>query len=434
MREIVVTSSRELRHVLAELDTRVLFRGQISHYEKEGHPAVVTSFDRRGCIPSQMMKWCRYADNVFDAYINAAGTSLAFTQALLQHYGWRSFYVDCSASSAVAAWFASHVYSERQTIELCEDCEERPVMLVKRMASYEFAEDDGHLYVFDKALSEARVGVTDLAALKIEGARPRTERQDAWLLGPLRNTEVPMECFVAHITANRAVFRDYAAEEGLIETDRLFPSTKDDPILRALLGLPWKKIEHPENEVGIPFFRRALDLPEYHDSFVKIASRGTAFFQGARVADRGSIDGGKYGGIVVAVPEITIFGTADEASLYFPKVIELLAEHRSVAFEIDELIQHVDMRGMLIYQKGIVVTAHEPKLIELCELSVEHPGLDMTGAGLQMGWFYRVGDDGIWTYEPHPDQCPCGKDSVHLRHISALHIVEAFLATPEKFN
>ncbi|MBV8891621.1 hypothetical protein [Bradyrhizobium sp.] len=337
MKQIAVTSAQALRRVLAELDDQALFRGQVAYYEKDGRPSVITSFDRRGCIPSQMLNWCRYAENVLDTYSSAAGTSLTFTQALLQHYGWRSFYVDCSASAAVSAWFASHVYSERQTVELCEDCEEEPVMLVKRMASYEFAEGDGHLYAFDRAIAEKRVGVTDLAALKIEGARPRTTAQDAWLLGPLNNTEVPMECFIAHITASRSVFRDYAAEEGLTDTDRLFPPTKDDPILRALLGLPWKKINHPENKVGMPVFQRALDLPEYHDSFVKIASRGTAFFQGARVADRGSIDGERYGGIVVQVPEQALFGTADGVPLYFPKVGELLAEHRSVAFESTSL-------------------------------------------------------------------------------------------------
>jgi len=132
MKQIAVASTQELRRVLTELDG-ALFRGQVAYYEKDGRPSVVTSFDRRGCIPSQMLKWCRYADNVLHTYISAAGTSQAFTQALLQHYGWRSFYVDCSASAAVAAWFASHVYAQRQTVELCEDCEEDPVMLVKRM-------------------------------------------------------------------------------------------------------------------------------------------------------------------------------------------------------------------------------------------------------------------------------------------------------------
>ena len=383
-----------------------------------------------------MVKWCRYAANVLDVYLGPALSSLTFTQALLQHYGWRSFYVDCSTSAAVGAWFASHVYSEREIIEICEDYEERGIMLVKRMARYDFAEGDGHLYILDKALSGQRVGVTDLADLKIEGARPRTEAQDAWLLGPLSNTEVPPDCFVAHVTASRTVLRDYAAEEGLVEPERLFPSSREDPMLRALLGLPWKKIEHPDNteEKGLLMFRRALDLPEYHESFVKIAGPGTAFFQGARVADCGSIDGVKYGGIAVRVPEVTIFGTADEAPLCFPKINELLAEHRSVAFEIDELIQHVNMRGKVLYQKGVVVIAHEPKLIELSELMVEHPGLDMTAAGVNKGWFYRVDDNGTWTREVNSEQCDCGNDRAHLRHVSALHIIEAYLAEPKAFG
>lgn len=143
MKKIAVTSTAELRHALAEVDGGALFRGQVAYYEKYGHPSVVTSFDRRGCIPSQMLKWCRYADNVLDTYIRAAGKPLTFSQALLQHYGRRSFYVDCSASAAVAAWFASHVYSERQTIELCEDCEERPVMLVKRRPTLDSSSTEG---------------------------------------------------------------------------------------------------------------------------------------------------------------------------------------------------------------------------------------------------------------------------------------------------
>lgn len=435
MREIKVATATDLRQVLSEFDGNALFRGQVAHHVKDGLPSVVTSFDRKGCIPSQMMKWSRYASNVLDAYIGEAGDSLGFTQALLQHYGWRSFYVDCSVTAAVAAWFASHVYSEKTIIELCEDCEEDPVMLVKRMAKYDFAKGDGHVYVFDHAISDARVGLTDLSALKVEGARPRTEAQDAWLIGPLRNREVPAECFLAHITASCAVFREYAAEEGLVDTERLFPSTKEDPILRALLGLPWKKIEDSAGEVGmIPFFRRALDLPEYHDSFVKIASPGTAFFQGARVADYGSIDGEQFGGITVPVPELAIFGSADEAPLRFPKVMELLGAHRSVAFEIDELIQHITMRGMIIYQKGIIVRAHEPQLIELCELAVEHPGLEMTGAGINGGWYYRVSEDGLWKREENAEQCSCGNDKVHLRHVSALHIIEAYLFAPAKFK
>ena len=58
---------------------------------------------------------------------------------------------------------------------------------------------------------------------------------------------------------------------------------------------------------------------------------------------------------------------------------------------------------------------------------------DMTGAGMIRGWFYRVGDDGRWTREANPDECDCGNDRTHLRHVSALHIVEAYLAAPDRF-
>jgi hypothetical protein len=220
-------------------------------------------------------------------------------------------------------------------------------------------------------------------------------------------------------------------QEGLTSTGHLFPPREEDPILAALLGLPWKKIEEQEKDIGLLFFRRALDLPEYHDSFVKIASRGTAFFQGARAVDRNSIDGDRYGGITVPMPEVIIFGTAGEAPLHFPNVAELLGEHRSVAFEIDELVQHATMRGTALYQKGIAVTAHEADLVELSELLVEHPGLEMTGAGLNRGWYYRVGQDGLWTREAHANECDCGKDRVHQRHVSALHIVERYLTEAE---
>ncbi len=51
-----------------------------------------------------------------------------------------SFYVDCSSSSAVSSWFASHIYREETKIEMSEDCDEEPVLLYKRLASYDFEE------------------------------------------------------------------------------------------------------------------------------------------------------------------------------------------------------------------------------------------------------------------------------------------------------
>ena len=140
-----------------------------------------------------------------------------------------------------------------------------------------------------------------------------------------------------------------------------------------------------------------------------------------------------YGGIIVHVPEVAFFGEADELPLPFPKALELLSPKKSVAFEVDELFHHVGIQEDALYQKGVVIMMHEPDLIELCELFVRHPGLEMTGAGIGKGWFYRVGHDGVWRREINLDQCNCGNDSAHLRHISTLHIIEDYLASPEKY-
>jgi len=126
---------QELMGLIAKLGDGVLFRGQTAHYEKDGVPSIVTSFDRQGCIPPLMLKWARYANNLLDTFIGPEAHTLDFSQALLQHYGWRSFYIDCSASAAVSAWFASHRYSDKSTIEIAEDYEERPMFLAKRRAT-----------------------------------------------------------------------------------------------------------------------------------------------------------------------------------------------------------------------------------------------------------------------------------------------------------
>ncbi|MFD2884074.1 hypothetical protein ACFS4T_20580 [Pseudomonas lini] len=151
------------------------------------------------------------------------------------------FYVDCTSSAAVAAWFASHKYSEATTLELCEDCDEVAVMVRKRMARYAPVIGTGHLYVLSKQAAN-HVGLVNLATLTVEGYRPRTVAQSAWLLGPLHNP-IPQNCYLAQITVPSDVLQAYAAARGLTDTNTLFPSPADDPILRSLLGLPWEEIK-----------------------------------------------------------------------------------------------------------------------------------------------------------------------------------------------
>lgn len=437
MKTVTASSLADLKTILANLPGKLLFRGQNNHYEKDGIPSIQTSFDRQGCIPEEMQRWSRYAENVLNAFHGDLGNSLDLNHALLQHYGWRSFFVDCSSSAAVAAWFASHRYSEKPTGEFCEDYEERPVILHKRMAEFTYQDGEGHLYAFDRQRVQESVGTVDLELLKIDNSTPRTQAQKAWLIGPLGIKTLPADCFVAHIQADRAVLRQFAADEGFTDTRSLFPTIDDDPILAALLGLPWKsKQKRGDKSFPIPIFRRALELPEYQESFVKISPPSVAFFEGKRIADGlGTVDGAKDGCEAFYVPAHILFGSTDRTlSLCFPQVQKLLRQYKCVAFEVDDLIQHANMGKMVLYQKGIAVWAHQEDLVEVMELMVRHPGLDLKGAGFLPGWHYRVGQDGIWTREARVDDCDCGKAWPHERHISALHIVERFLSEPHSFE
>jgi hypothetical protein len=416
----------ELRGLIARLGDRVLFRGQTAHYEKDGVPSIVTSFDRHGCIPPVMLKWSRYAHNLLDTFIGPEAYSQDFSQALLQHYGWRSFYIDCSASAAVSAWFASHRYSDKRMVELSEDYEERPMFLAKRRASYDFEEGTGYLYAISKEAAAKSPGLIDLASIHVADARLRTTAQRAWLLGPLRHQIVPQECLVMQITAPRSVFRDYATAEGFTDTNVLFPTREEDPILDALLSIPWKEV--PLRKGGMPGFHRGLDLPEYHDSFRKIASPETAFYRGEMIGDQKI----KFPGKVVAVPEIVFFGSSFDEQIPFPSLGKLFEEGVPVAFEIDDLVMHVPSR-VAEYQKGIVVSPHGDNLVEVSQLVVEHPGQDLAGAGYDVGWYYRIDDRGYWNREKNEKDCPCGRDVIHERYFRSLKIIEHFLANPKDF-
>ncbi|MBJ2082008.1 FRG domain-containing protein [Serratia ureilytica] len=435
MEKLVARSLHELEIYIQKFGKDVLFRGQLNHYGEPNEPSVIASFDRHDCVPSETMKWIRYASKVLEVLIGDHVDDFAYVQALLQHYGWRSFFVDCSSSPAVSAWFASHKYTETRGIDMCEDCDENFLWERKKFAHYDFEEGDGHLYVIDKTIA-AKVGLVDLSSLIIDGFLPRTEAQKAWLLGPTSGKPVPTECFVAHITANRAIFREYAALSGYTGTDSIFPPTTQDPILKALLELPWKELKLPlDPKLPVSVFKRTIELPEYQESFEKIASPATAFYRGGMISDmfdsietfKGKLTGGK----IISAPGVIIFGTADSSTpLSFPKIEKILEGKTYLAFEINEIIKHPSMGYNTIYQKGVGVITHAPDLFEVCELVVMHPGQNMTKVGLSPGLYYRRKSNGLWTRESHCNECNCKNDKIHKSHISALHIAEDLLNPP----
>lgn len=423
----------EIKVAVEQFDHPAVYRGQTKHYGETGSPSATTSFDRNGCIPSEMAKWIRYSESTLRYYFGAERSTQDFCQAVLQHYGWHSFYLDASSSAAVSAWFASHSFEGKLNLMMSEDHNEDPVLLKSLQAEYKRAEGLGHLYVLDREKIEKHIGLVDLSSLSAAGTRLRFSVQSAFLVGPLRNQPLPKECYLRHIIAPCDALAALAEESNLNNTDDLFPSPSEDPVLRSLLALPWYELTDDErNSSTIPVFRRSVELPEYQDGFVKRLSPSVGLYRGYSIAERGEIDGIKTGNLLMSVPDVTLFGTAPKLPMLFPKVEELLNEHNAVSFEVDTLVQHAEHENGFLYGKGISVSI-EDGLYHLGELMIEHPGQEVTGAGVNAGWHYKKTESGNWLRVPHRDDCPCGDTFTHTRHLSMLTIVEEWLRDPSGF-
>ena len=432
MNSLTIGSKGELEDYLSSLSIRPLYRGQTSHYGTSDFPSTTTSFDRHGCIPPEMFKWWNYTSDILSSFIGQNGQSFPFVQALLQHYGWRSSFLDASTDAGVAAWFASQRFSESTALELCEDCFERGVMLRKRYAKYEFEPGVGHLYILDHNIVKATVGAIDLKTISLETYLPRFTAQKAVLVGPLQARKLPRECYHSHLTVDRAILQQYSLEHGFKDQTDLFPGHDQDPILSALMDLPWAEIGATKHSLnGLKFFRRAVDFPEYSSSWKKIFPNKVALFHGTSIEDLAkSPDGTPENTMSMRVPSSTMLGYSDMIDKTFPAVDQLLERYNCIIFEIDDLIQHAPHQGHFLYSKGVSVARKSEGLIEVGALLVEHQGLELLGAGLNAGWYYRPDASGNWNRVHHPEQCPCGKADVHGRHLMALKMIDSWLAEP----
>jgi hypothetical protein len=261
-------------------------------------------------------------------------------------------------------------------------------------------------------------GAIDLKAIPLKEWQPRFAAQKAVMVGPLHGRPLPRECYHAHLTVDRSILQQYSVERGFKSQANLFPRRDVDPVLSALLDLPWAEIQSAKNALdGLRFFRRAVEFPEYSNSWTKILPNRVALFHGTSIEDLpNSPDGTPENTISMRVPVSTMLGNADAGDAKFSEVQKLLEEYTCVIFEIDDLIQHAPHQGHYLYAKGLAVARKADGLIEVCALLVEHQGMELTRAGLNVGWYYRQNSAGRWIKVDHPEECPCGNMDVHGRH------------------
>lgn len=425
MEEHRIGSIAELTAFLSGLTDDQVIRGQTSNYlAVDQLPDLTTSFTRHGCVPPLMLKWTYYASQVLRV-LGAVPTGtygIELDQAILQHYGWRSFFIDVTKSAPVAAWFASHKFKLSRHAEMTEDYQEDFVILAHDTATYEPAAGEGHLYVISKAKAAShKIRFHDLTAeVNASDTALRFHRQQAGLLGV--TTRLPPDILDAHLTVPMELLRAYAVAGGITSQGQLFPSRNEDIVLKLLLSVPW---ERRDNE--LPIYDRGLGLPEYDFQPVRHHPPAVAFYREFWLADHRKLVG-EFG-------EAIFYKTLDEVFYYvppagpllLPRVIERLQGGRMLVIESSGVIRLPESHESSEYAKGLVLQLMEQEVLLVRELAVSHPGTALDGGGTLAPWSFRMDPTGIWTRFVRQGDCPCNNPGRHEHHIVVLKIFEVLL-------
>jgi hypothetical protein len=411
---IYINDLRTLRERFASQSADSLFRGQVAHYEsQDGAPKIDTSFNRKGCVPPMMIKWQHYAKEILRVLSGPESDAHGnLTDAILQHYGWRSFFVDVTLSPAVAAWFASHSYSSlKPIIEMTEGVNEEFVILVHNAPKYVPVDGPGNIYIISKSKAETESAkFIDLTEIECEGTQPRFHAQRGCLIGPLSRLS-PLAIVERWIVPMK-LLSEVAAEGGLHRTEDLFPARENDIFLKLLLAVPW---EHASGEASDPIFRRGLDIPEYDFRTTRRYLLNEAFYRRAWISRADHI--GRTSLLTSAVR----FGVGEESFYYhvdsppkdFKRLLTILEEHPVILVETDGLVRRPEGYNGDEYTKGMAIHRIDEHLVHISELAAQHPGGDIVGARVLAPWTYRISDDRKFLRDSHKNDCPCNNPSRH---------------------
>jgi hypothetical protein len=437
-----------LSSYVTSLGKAALYRGQTTHYEVKGAAVIKPSQHRKGCVPSMLRAWTHH---IIDSCRrlsprNELVEDVELMQALLQHYGWRSFYIDATDSIGVAAWFAGSAHNDRPVLDLCTDSNGDAIALRLDAPNYIEHDGSGHLYVISRdALVSERLGTINLAERVRGSVHTRFIAQSAWLIGAMPGP-LPPSSIIAHVEAPGAVMRELARRSGFVRTEQLFPARSRDAVLEVLLSSPWQRISLRAGGKGPTAYARRLPLPEYDYAHQERRPASEAFVTPFWIADQRAnfnTDVTDQKGDF-RLNERTFFRISEDI-LYVakpatmprvPKFLAMLKRENRIIVESDGLIRLSDDLHGYEYDKGVSVELVEPNVIEVSALVVDHPGARIAGAGVRMPWFYSFDDNGNLQHIEREGQCTCKDPWRHRQHIEVLgkfeYVIDSFVRIADR--
>lgn len=413
-----IANVQELEELFGRYNSGYLFRGQNRHYTlADGGISISTSFQRNGCIPPLMQKWMLYAEEIL-IYLKGpefkGRVDLIESQAVLQHYGWRSFYLDFTRDIQVACWFASNVYSEKQVAGVVEDWQEIGLWSSHKTASYAEHNGYGYLYVVKESnLEEHQIQSSELERFRFSDFSSRFDRQSAVMVGPL--SLLPESLIEATYCVPVEVLREYSKT---LTMEHLFPGREEDFVYRLLLAPPFVQ-KNPANGLGNfgPYIRD-LDIPEYDYAFIKRPSPNVAFYQRGYLLDLSGIDS-----VVVRIPDSFLHHVDIEADNNIREVLRLFPNADTLIMETEGLLRWPVDHSNSIYLKGVVIKRKATDEIFVAALIIYHPGASCNPPGEDSGWHYRVIEDCLERNNSVED-CPCNNFRKHKLQLTAIKKLE----------
>jgi hypothetical protein len=238
-----------LNKILSNYENRrLVFRGQIE--DESLIPSIRRgkgSSPSPGCIPWLTANWSICAKRLVSKFKNSIPTDIE-EQAVMQHYGYRSFFVDVTSNPKVALWFALHKFeSKRSPFHVDREL---------RSAVFQWSEytpgSTGFMYFILIPQDESIERYVDLTNIMPSDAT-RVHRQSAGALSCLPTSLSIDDLVIAKL---RIIDNGWFQNSDLdVSTADLFPPPSVDTFYRCLCTVPYyvgPEVEMNNIQLGHP--------------------------------------------------------------------------------------------------------------------------------------------------------------------------------------
>jgi hypothetical protein len=260
----MIKSEQELIEEIKEIsknipaDSLLLFRGQTNLYDKIRSGKARPNFK---IVPEVELGWNTIVNRINEKHSNS---ELNF--AILQHYGFPTYYIDLTSDPLVASFFATHKYEKLQ-----------PTMWIGSSMRFQdetiytpLNDGTGYIFILEIPNYKDLIVNNELFDIVNENIFLRPKEQSAYLmLDHPPKLPNPNDYVIQPLLSDRNTFKSS------FSTERLFPGPKSDKGYEELLNVPYVQIpsyfleEHQEGyeikdiDKNLLFGTRAINIPLY---------------------------------------------------------------------------------------------------------------------------------------------------------------------------